>query len=149
MLVIYFVSGLFGNFVSLSFNTSTISVGASGAIFGLIGSIFAIMYLSKTFDRKVIGQLLIALLILICLSLFMSNINIMAHLGGFIGGLLITLIGYYFNVNRNLFWILLIVLLLIFVILQIRIFTIKEDNIYDKLIKDQMLGGHYGEAKRG
>ena len=45
------------------------------------------MYLSKTFDRKVIGQLLIALLILICLSLFMSNINIMAHLGGFIGGL--------------------------------------------------------------
>ena len=61
MLVIYFVSGLFGNFVSLSFNTSTISVGASGAIFGLIGSIFAIMYLSKTFDRKVIGQLLIAL----------------------------------------------------------------------------------------
>lgn len=147
MLVIYFVSGLFGNFVSLSFNTSTISVGASGAIFGLIGSIFAIMYLSKTFDRKVIGQLLIALLILICLSLFMSNINIMAHLGGFIGGLLITLIGYYFNVNRNLFWILLIVLLLIFVILQIRIFTIKEDNIYDNLIKDQMLGGHYGEAR--
>lgn len=151
MLVIYFVSGLFGNFISLSFNTSTISVGASGAIFGLIGAIFAIMYLSKTFDKKVIGQLLIALLILIGLSLFMSNINIMAHLGGFIGGLLITFIGYYFNVNRNLFWIFLIVFLivflLIFVILQIRIFTIKEDNIYDKLIKDQMLAGHYGEAR--
>ena len=54
MLIIYFISGLFGNFVSLSFNTSTISVGASGAIFGLIGAIFAIMYLSKTFDKKLL-----------------------------------------------------------------------------------------------
>ena len=34
--------------------------------------------------------MLIALLVLIVLSLFMSNINIMAHLGGFIGGVLIT-----------------------------------------------------------
>ena len=41
--------------------------------------------------------MLIALLVLIVLSLFMSNINIMAHLGGFIGGVLITLIGYYFT----------------------------------------------------
>src|SRR5699024_5866921 len=31
-LIIYFVSGLFGNFASLSFNTDTVSVGASGAI---------------------------------------------------------------------------------------------------------------------
>lgn len=148
MLAIYLFAGIFGNFVSLSFNTTTISVGASGAIFGLIGSIFAILYLSKTFDKRVIGQLLIALVILIGLSLFMSNINVMAHLGGFIGGLLITLIGYYFNVNRNIFWILLIVLLVLFVAMQIRIFSIKEDNIYDKLIRDQMLSGHYDEAKK-
>ena len=64
MLIIYIISGLYGNFVSLSFNTSTISVGASGAIFGLIGSIFVIMYLSKILI-KMIGQLLIALVVLI------------------------------------------------------------------------------------
>lgn len=52
MLTVYFIAGLFGNFVSLSFNTTTISVGASGAIFGLIGSIFAMMYVSKTFNKK-------------------------------------------------------------------------------------------------
>ena len=103
MLIIYIISGLYGNFVSLSFNTSTISVGASGAIFGLIGSIFVIMYLSKNFNKNdwpVIN----------CIgcfnrfSLFMSNINIMAHLGGFISGVLITLIGYYFKTHRSLFW---------------------------------------------
>ena len=147
MLIIYIISGLYGNFVSLSFNTSTISVGASGAIFGLIGSIFVIMYLSKNFNKKMIGQLLIALVVLIVFSLFMSNINIMAHLGGFISGVLITLIGYYFKTQRSLFWSFLIVFLLIFIILQIRIFTISEDNIYDKLIRDEMIKGNYSEAK--
>lgn len=147
MLIIYIISGLYGNFVSLSFNTTTISVGASGAIFGLIGSIFVIMYLSKNFNKKMIGQLLIALFVLIVFSLFMSNINIMAHLGGFISGVLITLIGYYFKTQRSLFWSFLIVFLLIFIILQIRIFTISEDNIYDKLIRNEMIKGNYSEAK--
>lgn len=147
MLIIYIISGLYGNFVSLSFNTTTISVGASGAIFGLIGSIFVIMYLSKNFNKKMIGQLLIALVVLIVFSLFMSNINIMAHLGGFISGVLITLIGYYFKTQRSLFWSFFIVFLLIFIILQIRIFTISEDNIYDKLIRDEMIKGNYSEAK--
>ncbi|MCG2060814.1 rhomboid family intramembrane serine protease [Staphylococcus epidermidis] len=147
MLIIYIISGLYGNFVSLSFNTTTISVGASGAIFGLIGSIFVIMYLSKNFNKKMIGQLLIALVVLIVFSLFMSNINIMAHLGGFISGVLITLIGYYFKTQRSLFWAFLIVFLLIFIVLQIRIFTISEDNIYDKLIRDEMIKGNYSEAK--
>ena len=147
MLIIYIISGLYGNFVSLSFNTTTISVGASGAIFGLIGSIFVIMYLSKNFNKKMIGQLLIALVVLIVFSLFMSNINIMAQLGGFISGVLITLIGYYFKTQRSLFWSFLIVFLLIFIILQIRIFTISEDNIYDKLIRDEMIKGNYSEAK--
>ncbi|MBM6013994.1 rhomboid family intramembrane serine protease [Staphylococcus epidermidis] len=147
MLIIYIISGLYGNFVSLSFNTTTISVGARGAIFGLIGSIFVIMYLSKNFNKKMIGQLLIALVVLIVFSLFMFNINIMAHLGGFISGVLITLIGYYFKTQRSLFWSFLIVFLLIFIILQIRIFTISEDNIYDKLIRDEMIKGNYSEAK--
>ena len=102
MLGIYLISGLFGNFASLSFNISTISVGASGAIFGL--------------------------------------------LGGFIGGILITLIGYYFHENRNLFWLFLILLLVLFVLLQIRIFSIKEENIYDKLIKDEMISYNYDDA---
>lgn len=60
------------------------------------------MYVSKHLTKKMLGQLLIALVILVGVSLFMSNINIVAHIGGFIGGLLITLIGYYYKVNRNI-----------------------------------------------
>lgn len=147
MLAIYIISGLFGNFASLSFNTDTVSVGASGAIFGLIGAVFAFMYISQRFDRKVIGQLLIVLVILIGLSLFMHNVNIVAHIGGFVGGVLITLIGYYFKENRTRFWILLIIILILFIAAQIRIFTIKEDNIYNTIIKNEMKDNNYKEAK--
>lgn len=61
------------------------------------------MYIGKQFNRKLIGQLLIVLVIMIGLSLFMQNINIVAHIGGFIGGLLITLMGYYFKMNKTRF----------------------------------------------
>ena len=58
MLTVYFIAGLFGNFVSLSFNTTTISVGASGAIFGLIGSIFCDDVCFKTFNKKNVGAVI-------------------------------------------------------------------------------------------
>ncbi len=38
-------------------------------------------------------------------------------------------------------------MLVIFIALQIRIFTIKEDNIYNKLIKDDMTSGNYDNAQ--
>ncbi|MGO3049387.1 MAG: rhomboid family intramembrane serine protease [Staphylococcus sp.] len=147
MFTIYIVAGIFGNFASLSFNTDTVSAGASGAIFGLIGAIFAFMYVSQQFNRKMIGQLLMVLVIMIGLSLFMQNINIVAHIGGFMGGILITLIGYYYKRNQNRFWILIIITLALFVASQIRIFTIKEDNIYNTIISNEMKNGNYKEAK--
>lgn len=38
-------------------------------------------------------------------------------------------------------------MLVIFIALQIRIFTIKEDNIYNKSIKDDMTSGNYDNAQ--
>lgn len=55
MLIIYIIFGLYGNFVFLLFNMIIILVGVSGVIFGLIGFIFVIMYLSKNFNKKMIG----------------------------------------------------------------------------------------------
>lgn len=148
MLGIYMISGIFGNLVSLAIDNVSISVGASGAIFGLIGSLFAMMYISKQYDRKTLFQLIGVLIILTIISLFISNVNIYAHIGGFIGGILITFIGFYFNIDRKKFWILTGVFVLIIIILIIRTLTIKEDNIYDKLIKDEMSQGNYNKAEK-
>lgn len=52
MLGIYVISGLLGNFISLSFNLHTVSVGASGAIFGPNRLNFAMMFVSKTYSKN-------------------------------------------------------------------------------------------------
>ena len=47
-IIIYFVSGLIGNIFSLLlFPPNTISLGASGAIFGLLGASFVLVYFSN------------------------------------------------------------------------------------------------------
>jgi len=80
-LKIYFGSGLLGNVVSLILlPPTTISGGASGAIFGLVGSYVA-------YSRKLQhmgGALLYA--VLIFLSSIGFGVNIFAHLFGLIGG---------------------------------------------------------------
>ena len=59
-----------------------------------------------------LGQLLIALVILVGVSLFMSNINIVAHIGGIHWWFINNFSGYYYKVNRNIFWILLVGMLI-------------------------------------
>lgn len=44
MFTIYFISGLFAGIVSLSIDTQSISIGASGAIFGLIGAFIVYLF---------------------------------------------------------------------------------------------------------
>lgn len=148
MLGIYLISGVFGNLVSLAIDSTSISVGASGAIFGLIGALFAMMFIGKQYERKTLFQLIGVLLLLTLVSLFISNVNIFAHIGGFIGGILITFIGYYYKVNRKYFWISLGIMVILTILLLIRTLTIKEDNIYDKLIRDEMNEGNYNKASQ-
>lgn len=83
-LVIYFGAGFLGNVASLFLLPVDVpSGGASGAIFGLIGSYVAI-------ERKA-NQLMIGLFYALYIFLLSSGpgVNIYAHLFGLIGGLLL------------------------------------------------------------
>ena len=91
--VIYLVSGLAGNIGMLFFAPDAISAGASGAIFGLIGSILALALVT----RKVIGGLnyyviFMFALVGILIGFFMPDVGNAAHICGFFTGLLIGLI---------------------------------------------------------
>ena len=86
-LLIYFISGLVGNFFTLFlFPLYTVSFGASGAIFGLIGAYF----ITILYERD-IALLYIAFfyLLFFIISSFAPNINLWAHLFGLLMGLLI------------------------------------------------------------
>ncbi len=94
-LSIYFLGGLTGNLLSLLLLPSTtISVGASGAIFAMFGA--AIIYARRSFRQSVIGALIYAFFLL-----FLSSgigVNNFAHLGGLVTGLVI---GYILATRRE------------------------------------------------
>src|SRR3954454_16339143 len=84
---LYFVSLLAGSFGALLLSPNAYTVGASGAVFGLMGAVF-VMQLSRGMDPMQGG---IGPLILINLAIgFLPglNISIGGHLGGLVGGAL-------------------------------------------------------------
>lgn len=115
-LIIYFVSGLCGSIGSFLYSP-TVSVGASGAIFGLIGANLYLLTLNRELYKRVFGNSVIAILVInILYGLSNSSIDDSAHIAGLIGGFLITWsIGYLhqkvFNYKNYLARVLLVVLM--------------------------------------
>jgi len=90
-LIVFIISGLCGSLFSLIF-TKAVSVGASGAIFGLLGSLLYFTYhyrlvLGNSLVHEVIPVIVINLLI----GLAIPGIDMMAHVGGLVGGFLTTM----------------------------------------------------------
>lgn len=86
-LFIYFISGVFGSIASIFFS-NTVSAGASGAIYGLLG---ALLFLAYKTNKEIEGlntyTILVMALIGIGLGWIMPSIDNAAHLAGFLSGL--------------------------------------------------------------
>jgi len=92
MLVIYFASGIVGNITTQFFYYSTLSVGASGAIFGLAGALFITGYKEETAHyMKSLAMSVLPMILINVIYGFIpgSHINNAAHIGGLITGLLL------------------------------------------------------------
>lgn len=92
-LIIYLLSALMGGLFSIVFLENSLSVGASGAIFGLMGSLLYFgyhyrLYLSNALTNQIIPIIIINLV----LGFSMSGIDNAAHIGGLIGGYLATML---------------------------------------------------------
>lgn len=98
-LLIYFGSGLFGNVVSLVFygaaQENTVSAGASGAIFGLMGALLWVVIANHGRLGRLSGR---GMLVMVALSLYFglssSGVDNYAHIGGLVCGFLLALILY-------------------------------------------------------
>lgn len=90
---IYFLSGLLGSVFSCVFMSSgVLSIGASGALFGLLGSIaYFTYYYRATLQGLLRSSIVPAILLNLSLGLFISGIDLAAHIGGLIGGVLIAM----------------------------------------------------------
>ena len=105
-LVFYFASGFIGNVATQVFYGSSISLGASGAIFGLAGVLLSAGFRSDTpvFLRSYTGAALLPMIIFNIVYGFIpgSGINNAAHIGGLLTGMLFgyfTRVPYYPSVS--------------------------------------------------
>ncbi len=92
-LVIYLLSAIMGSLFSIVFYANSISIGASGALFGLMGALLYFgyhyrLYLSNTLTSQIIPIIILNLLF----GFTVPGIDNACHIGGLIGGYLSTMI---------------------------------------------------------
>ena len=91
-LLIYLFSALSGSLMSIVFMRNGVSIGASGAIFGLMGAIVYFGYHYRVYLGNVIkSQIIPLILINLAIGFMGRGIDNFAHIGGLIGGFLITI----------------------------------------------------------
>ncbi len=92
-LFIYMLSGILGSVFSAAFmSADTISMGASGAIFGLLGSIaYFTYYYRATLQGLLRSQILPVIILNLALGFMIPGIDISGHIGGLLGGILISM----------------------------------------------------------
>ncbi|MEX2320465.1 MAG: rhomboid family intramembrane serine protease, partial [Saccharospirillum sp.] len=89
--IVYLVTGLLASLTSLMFNYGVVSVGASGAIFGMYGFFLALLT-TKLFKREFRTTFLKNTLGFVALNIaigFFGPIDNAAHLGGLISGFIL------------------------------------------------------------
>lgn len=94
-LSVFFISGLTGSLASIFLGKAQVSVGASGAIWGLLGASLAISFIKNPLIPEVV-RLSMRRVTLINLALnlgvsFLPMVDIWAHVGGGVGGFLVSL----------------------------------------------------------
>jgi membrane associated rhomboid family serine protease len=97
-IIAYFLCGLLASLASIWWHPATLSVGASGAIFGLYGVLTALLTTNKA-DASSKRGLLINNAIFIVINLiigFTGGIDNAAHIGGLFTGFIIGYIMYFF-----------------------------------------------------
>jgi len=85
-LTLYFLSGIAGFVLSMIFVPQHPTVGASGALFGIMTSYLGLQLRNGIFEKHVVHQLLFWFFINLFLGFSMPMINVWAHIGGALAG---------------------------------------------------------------
>ena len=91
-IIIYLFSGVIGSLFSMTFLGNVGSLGASGAIFGLLGAMLYFGYHYRVFLGNILKSQIIPLIIFnLFLGFILNGVDNFAHIGGLIGGAMITM----------------------------------------------------------
>ena len=88
-LLIYLISGISASLLSIGLNGDVVSVGASGAIFGLFGALLYFGYTYRGYIATIIrSQIVPIVLYNLLIGFFIPGIDMWGHVGGLIGGVI-------------------------------------------------------------
>lgn len=96
-IAIYFGSGIIAGVVSMGYNMinnrNVLSVGASGAIFGLVGAMLYVVLINRGRLREISTRQILLFIVFSLYGGFASgNVDNAAHIGGFLGGVFLATI---------------------------------------------------------
>ncbi|PKI62072.1 hypothetical protein CRG98_017445 [Punica granatum] len=102
--LLYIISGLGGSLMSALFIQSNISVGASGALFGLLGGMLSELITNWTiYANKVAAFMTLVVIIVINLAVgILPHVDNFAHIGGFLSGFFL---GFVFLIRPHFGWV--------------------------------------------
>ena len=92
--VVYLITGIGSSLASIAWNPGVLSVGASGAIFGIAGALIASFYLGEfSLPRAALSGMLRSILVFVGYNLFFGAViartDNAAHIGGLVMGLIL------------------------------------------------------------
>ncbi|GAB4833816.1 Retinoblastoma-like protein 1 [Ancistrocladus abbreviatus] len=102
--LLYIISGFGGSLLSALFVRSSISVGASGALFGLLGGMLSELIINWTiYTNKIATFLMLVVIIVVNLAVgILPHVDNFAHIGGFLSGFLL---GFIFLIRPQFGWV--------------------------------------------
>ena len=109
-IILYLISGIFGNLLSMAYevrnNLNWISVGASGAIMGVVGFLVVWLVVNRRKflkNKSLMIRLGLLAIFLVQACFFQEGANTVAHLGGFLTGVVLGIINIVlFNNRKNM-----------------------------------------------
>ena len=95
-LIVFIISGIAGGLLSSALNlmqgNNILAVGASGAIFGLMGALLYFGYHYRTYLGEALKKQIIPVIILnLALGFILTGIDNYAHIGGLVAGIFATM----------------------------------------------------------
>lgn len=138
LLIMYFIFGIAAGLVSLYVNVFVVSVGASGAIFGLCGYVMTTQLIENSRDRQALGSILINCIVFVVVSTLITilfNVDLWGHVGGFVAGAVLSLVHYKLRLVREARD-----LAIVLVVLPFLIFILPKDQVsYSRLFERFMI----------
>jgi membrane associated rhomboid family serine protease len=107
MLVIYLVSNVAGFYVSTLWNPQVISIGASAALFGLVGAMVAVGVRYRTAMAGAVRSVYVRYVVYLLLFSLLPGIDMAAHIGGLASGFAVGYLAgtpHYEGLSLERFW---------------------------------------------